>query len=661
MIRNRAAWIGLAGLVWLTGIILAYFAGHKPVTPDLALALLLDAWRILSALALLVLAGGLGTLLLPGLELPALAALALQCGLGLGIFSLAVLVIGGTLGLPAWLLWLTPLVLAVLLFRPARRWLRQLDGLAEAWRSGGRLGRALAVVLSLVFLSALIMALAPPLAFDSLVEHLVMPGAYLQAARVSYLPWIVFSGMPQNAEMLYTWGIALGGNEAAAVLCWGFGLVSALGLLGYLSGRFGGRSAWVGAAAVLAGYSPVVLLSSAYVDWLVFLFGLGALVSLDAWGQSGGRRLLLVAGIFTGFAVGCKYTSGVLAIAALGVLAWQAWKRRAAFISSTLLYGGAAVAAALPWFVKNGLSTGNPFYPFFFTSSAASQIQFSIFQRVSAWGNALDFVLIPLRATLAGFEKADGYMYSAGPLLLALGALAWLGWKEHAEPDRAAIGNAAILSGAGFIVWALANQYNGLLIQTRYYMALFPAFAVLAAAGDWGLRRVVVARIRLGRIAAVLILVAVGFNLLQAGLQTIQTGAPQAALGLKSQDAYLADNLGWFQPAIQAINELPQGSRALLLYEPRSLYCQPRCTGDAIMDRWKQTRAAYHDDAGRILAAWRAEGFTHLLLYRQGIEFLVAADDPNHPADDLRSLNAFVATLPAPVKFGGVYELYTLN
>jgi len=316
--RNRMAWAGLVGLAWIVGIVLFYYAGHKPLTPDLGLALLLDVWRLVVSLGLLALAGGLGQRILPALELPPLARMAVRAALGLGIFSLAVLIIGSTLGLPAWLPWIAPLVLAIWLRRSIRRWLVDLAGLAELWRTGGRLGRAVAVMLAAIFLFTLLVALSPPLSFDALVEHLVMPGAYLQDGRVSYLPWITFSGMPQNAEMLYTWGIVLGGSQAATLLSWGFGLLAVLGLLGYLADKLGERAAWVGASALLAGYSQVVLLSSAYVDWLVLLFGLGTLVCLDAWRVQGRRRDLFLAGVFAGLAVGCKYTAGVLALAQVG-------------------------------------------------------------------------------------------------------------------------------------------------------------------------------------------------------------------------------------------------------------------------------------------------------------------------------------------------------
>jgi hypothetical protein len=659
---NRSAWIGLLGLAWLLGIVLLYYAGHKPVTPEGILALVLAAWRLLSALLLVTLAGAVGHWIFARwFDLPPLVNLALQGGLGLGIFSLSILIVGNTLGLPAWLLWLALPVLAVLLRRHLAAWLKQAAGMAGLWQSAGRLGKALGILLGLIFLAELFVALAPPVYFDALVDHLVMANDYIAQGSARFLPSIAMSGMPQNAEMLYTWAITLGGNQAAAVLCWLAGLLAVIGLSGYIQLRLGGRSAWVGAAALLAGYTSVVLLSSAYVDWLALLFGSGMLVSLDVWGNSGSRKALLLAGVFAGLAGGTKYTALVLILAGIGVLAWQAWKRRLAVLPVFLGFGVSALVAFSPWLVKNGLATGNPFYPFFFTSSVASQVHFEVFQRVNPWGNVLDFFILPVRATLVGFDLADGYMFSVGPLLLALGVLAWLGYKKMLAPQRLAVQNAFLISIVGLLVWAVGNQYSGRLIQTRYYMAIFPAFAVLAAAGDWGLRQLTIARVRLGRLAAVVILLAAGLNLLESGLKTIQSGAPQAALGLKTQDSYLADNLGWYQPAMQAVNDLPQGSRVLLLYEPRSLYCLPRCTGDEIMDRWKQARALYEDDPSRIRAAWIAEGYTHLLVYRQGVEFLVGANDPNHTPDDLRTLNAFLANLSAPEKLGGIYELYDLK
>ncbi len=112
--------IGLAALAWCFGVIVLYFISHKPLTPGLAAALGLFIWRLIVALALVSLGGGIGSLLYRNEKTHPLARLALQAGLGLGALSLGVLIIGSTAGLPGWLLWLVlPAMLAVL-FRQVR-------------------------------------------------------------------------------------------------------------------------------------------------------------------------------------------------------------------------------------------------------------------------------------------------------------------------------------------------------------------------------------------------------------------------------------------------------------------------------------------------------------------------------------------------------------
>lgn len=667
----RKLLLPISAFLWLIFILVLYYAGHKPAEPDQFAALLLAVWRLLAVSGLTILAGGLGRLILRGETLHPLTRLALQAGLGFGLLGLGVLVVGTTIGLPAWLPWAALGFLGVVLHRSMWAWLGGWRGLVALWRECGVFERILAGLVGIIFLAALGVALAPPLHFDSLVYHMVMPDAYLRDGRVSYLPWIVMSGMPQTAELLYTWMIALAGNPAAAVLGWMFGLLSVLGLLGCLRQAFDARAAWVGAAALLAGFTPAWLLAGGYVDWLVFLLSSGALVMLAAWREDGSRRSLMLAALFTGLAVGSKYTSGVLALAALAVLAWHAWKRRAAFIPAVFAFSGVALLAALPWLVKNAVSTGNPFYPFFFTGGAMTAVRLQVYQHLSAWGNWLDFVFLPVRATYLGFDAGDGYMFAPGALLLGLGGLAWLANRRYepqppatdsGEPPYTALRDtAAVLAAGGLLLWALGNQYSGNLIQTRYYFSVFPAFVVLAAAGDVGLRRLRLGPVRMGRLAAALILLILGLNTLEVNLASWRSGALQAVMGLKSQEAYLADALGWFQPAMKAVRELPDGQRAQLIYEPRSLYCAPRCLPDEILDRWKRMWLEQGGNPAAIRAAWRQAGITHLLVYRQGMRFLLEAADPHHPPDDLQALENYLDTLPAPVDFGGVYALYSVE
>lgn len=652
--------IALAGLVWCFAILVLYYAGHKPFSGEQGVAVLLAAWRLIVAAGLLSLGGGLGRLLYRRSDLPALVEMALQAGLGTGILALGLFLLGSVVGLPRWLLWLLPPALAGLLYRQISGWARQWLALIALLRASDTLGRWLASLSGLSLLAALVAALAPALKWDALVYHLALPQAYLNAGRVIYLPWIMKVGMPQNTEMLYTWAMALGGAPAAAVLGWSIGVTAVVGLLGYAAWRFGLRPAWVGIAALLAGFSVTAALSWAYVDWMGLFLGLGVLVSLDRWRQLGQPRDALAAGLFAGLALATKYTAGVIGLAGLLALAWHAWKRRARLLPALCVYLLGGVLPVFPWLLRNWANTGNPVYPLFFEAGAMSAVRSEVYTRLPPFGNWADLVLLPLRATYLGFEGGEGYGVAAGPLLLGLGALAWLGARSLNREDGPALENAAVFSIAGLVVWALVNQLSGFLVQTRFYFGLFPAFTLLSAAGFLGLSRQALPGVRLGRIAAALVLMVSAFSAFEMGGSVLRQGAPQAVLGLESEPAYLARNLGWYWPAIEALHALPADSQVLLLLEPRSFYCAPRCFPDETMDRWKRDRLALQEP-GAILASWRAQGFTHLLFYQAGEDFMRQTGDVHHDEAEWQALDEFLARLPAPVDYGGIYRLYSIQ
>jgi hypothetical protein len=658
--QRTSLWVGLLGLVWFFGMIVLYYVSHKPFTAELALSLAQNLWRMVAALLLVTLGGGLGRRLMGELELGPLVNLSLQAALGLGILAIGVLVVGSLLGLPRWLLWLAVPLLLGWLRRQVLDWCAQWRGLAAIWRASSSFGRWIGAFLGILFLSSLLIALAPPVTFDALMYHLVMPNAYLQQGRITYLPWIVMTGMPQNTEMLYTWVMALGGSSAALVLGWLFSLLAVVGLLGYLELRFGQNAAWVGTAALMGGYTLAASPAWGYVDWLGLYFGLGALVCLDLWRQQGGRKPLLLTGLFAGLALGTKYPAGVLGLVGLGVLGWHAWRRRERYLPAVGWYALAGGLTALPWLVKNWLSTGNPLYPFLIPAGAMNAVRMHVYQSLPPWGSWLDLLLLPVRATYLGIDGAAGYSVSIGPLLLGFAGLAWIGRANLDERQQAALANAVSLSLLGLLVWAIGNQVSGFLIQTRFYFALFPAFATLAAAGYLGLSQLSLPQVRLGRIVSALVLFVLGLNVIQSGLSLLHSGAPLVAAGIKSEESYLTDNLGWFQPAMQAVRDLPPSSKTLLLFETRSLYCRPGCFPDEILDRWKRSWLEYHN-ADAVLQAWKQEGFTKILFYRKGAEFMRETRDEHYDEADWQALDQFLAKLPAPVDFGGIYALYNIQ
>jgi hypothetical protein len=664
--KNRRLLTGVLAFLGFTGLTIAYFIVHKPFTPDLALHLGTALGRLIAVTLLVVAAGGLGRRLLPmaALDTMPLACLALQAALGLGLLGLGVLALGVLGGLRPWVGWLSLALLLFWLRRSALAWLDQWRGLDQAWRPAGRLGNFLAVCIALVLAFTLLSALSPPVRFDALTYHLVLPRLYLGAGRFYDVPQNIFWGMPQAAEMLYTWALALAGDPAAPVLGWAFGVLALAGLLGFGLQKFDAETAWVGAAALVSGFTLASALSWGYADWLVMLFGVAWLIVLEAWVSDRRPQYLILAGALAGLAIGAKYTAGILLLCGAVVLVFYSRQSARLALMNLLRYGLAAGLAAAPWLVKNLLTTGNPLYPFLFPAGAMSELRLALYQGGQPFGGWQDVFLLPLRATFIGVEGGPGYSASIGPLLFGLSLCAGLGWRLRPASAKEAIRAAALIVATGVLAWMVLGRFSSYLLQSRLYFAFFPALAFLAGAGFSGLQGLAVPQVRLGRLASFLIALVVGLNTFEVGVNTLQQQAPAAALGLKPAEQYLDDNLGWYAPATQAVRSLPAGERALLLWEPRSLYCLPRCDPDEVLDRWMRARydtpGGAPADNSAILQAWRAAGYTHLLYYRLGADFIHQEGRMPYTEADWQALEALLGDLRLVQDFGGAYQLYSM-
>jgi hypothetical protein len=668
---SRNSLLGLSALLWLAVIVMLYYVNHKPFSPNLAFSLAIAIGRLLVAASLVALGGGIGYRILPYLPLHPLARLATQAAMGLGILSLGILLVASFGGLHFWLGGLSLIVLLVLFRRSVARWAQEWRALWLCWQEANRVGKFLAICLALVAFFTLSMALAPPLKFDALVYHLALPQIYISEGRLVYTPQIMFWGMPQNAEMLYTWAMILAGAEAAAVVGWMFGLLVLVGMLGYGTERLDVDSArgkdggWVSTIVLVSGFTLASALSWGYVDWLVMLFGLSFLVTLDLWLSSAERRYLLLAGVFAGMAFGAKYSGGVLWISGAVVVMWRDRKTPQGMIVHLIQYALAVLVFASPWLVKNLLATGNMVYPFFFPAGSMTTFRQNLYQGGQPWGDWLDVLFTPLRATLLGVEGGPGYSSSIGPLFLGLALCAGLSWSSKSVVHRRAVQLAVLVALPGIIIWMVLGRFSSYLLQTRLYFVLFPGLGFLAGTGYMAIKQFILPGLNLGRIAASLIVLVVGLNTFEVGVDTLRRGAPLVTLGLRSEEGYLGDNWGWFAPVMKTVRELPSGSRVLMLWETRSLYCLPNCEPDEVLDRWLRER---HDTANGelrspqvILQGWREQGYTHLLFHRLGADFIYKQNQPIYQPDDWQTLESLLALLPTLKEFGGAYTLYEIK
>jgi hypothetical protein len=121
--------------------------------------------------------------------------------------------------------------------------------------------------------------------------------------------------------------------------------------------------------------------------------------------------------------------------------------------------------------------------------------------------------------------------------------------------------------------------------------------------------------------------IAVGLTLfltaIDVGFLTLQINPLPYLLGQESRDDYLARRLGAYYAAMQEINErLPAEAKVVFLWEPRSYYCQVDCRPDSILDEFPHLVNQY-GSAGGIAQAWQAEGVTHVLVHRSGLNLIL--------------------------------------
>lgn len=657
--KKRLASLGLAAavLVWLAVDLAFYYAFHRPFTPQFAFQGVAAARDVLITGALFALGGALGSRLLPLLGVPPLARFAARAAAGLGGLGLLYLLLGTTLGTGTLLAWATWLVLAFWLRGEFVVWWADTADLRRIWKTSGKLGRTIAVLSALIFASSLLVALAPPLTFDSLVYHLSLPKIYLEQGQVGYVSDLTHWGFPQLAHMLMTWQGALGGVRGALV-GWGMGLLAILGLVSHFSARLSPRRGWVAAAVLLCSASLSTALASAYVDWPAILLAWAMLLMLDLWLLKREPRFIIWAGVFCGLAFGVKYTAGLLA--PLGAIAiWSLskdWRAVMRFLA-------AAFVAAVPWLLRNWLATGNPFYPLLLPGGEMDALRLSYYEGFPAQGNWFDAILLALRATWLGLEggrigAAPGYETSLGPLLLGLGVFAALPARES-KPARGLKRATVVLALGGLLFWAIAGRLSGHLIRSHLYFFLFPAFTALAVFGFAAAERIKVGGLRVGRILAAMICLAIGLNALQSLTALSPTGVLDLWTGTLDAQTYSEKNLGLYALVMGTLPAEANGRRVLMLWETRGYACVPLCDPDEVIDRWSHDLVTYGSPES-VFEAWRDEGFEFVLFYKLGAQF-VSADPGHFHAFDIEQVQNALEDLPLVRDYNGDYLLYSLK
>lgn len=272
------------------------------------------------------------------------------------------------------------------LIRPQSTWILLAVGCAQVWflgkrhlsrREGNRTlqrwdERLLLVLCVLIALGNILSAMTPEVRDDPLQYHISFPSRYILHGGFYENAWHYFSYMPLHVETLYTLALTVGRDHLAKLIHCAFGILVAFVMFCFAR-RMHSRRAGLWAAFLWLVTPQVAWLSSAcFIDLALTAWVLTSVLSLTAAAQQTDQRMrsrwLLAAGISSGFFLGGKYTTALIAYIPLCLL-WLVWlgrRQRPTELTFWKEMGLLTVPAALvacPVFIKNWLLTGNPFFP----------------------------------------------------------------------------------------------------------------------------------------------------------------------------------------------------------------------------------------------------------------------------------------------------------
>ncbi len=340
---------------------------------------------------------------------------------------------------------------------------------------------------------------APDLAYDDQVYHLAIPRLYRELGRLSFLGDLFPANRPQSFHLFMTWVGMVGDDSAMRVLNWLLPLTTACFLLLIIGRRMNRTAGYCAALAFLLHPQLSWLTRTAYTDLIILylvLAALFALFELTVHAPDEMRPQLLCLSILAGYAAQVKTSGALPAVFSIGgvaaILHWPGLlSKRDPHPHRTLLWFGLAVILlASPWYIRNWLTVGNPFFPhlgWFFSSRpylpAFHQIFLDTFQVEMPFASSHELLLesfgmgrdlfsllrLPWDVTIYGrlHDAGTSLRYFDGQIgfapLALLPLLLWQAAGTSANLRYRLLFGGCLLSG---LVWSLGSHQIRFLLPT---------------------------------------------------------------------------------------------------------------------------------------------------------------------------------------------------
>jgi len=658
---------GIAILLWLGFLITAFYVVQKPNIP--ALAGLADTiWTLLVAALLLFNSYGIGIQILKWTGWDSndrSLHFLLSSGIGLGGqgilgfgFSIIQLANPFTLMLVQF-----ALALFFLFTNAHTRLKKDFSELAQNlnyYLSQSHPLTKLAIVLSLAF--SFLLTLLPPFeAFDALFYHLTQPARILQDGGLRFID-IPHFWFPNITEHVYLWALAFHSERATQVIHFTWAIVSALLLWHWAVRTWNIEIGRMTILLLLSIPSLPLLASWAYADMALCFYAIAALFTFTQYKSTQSVPRLHLTGILCGLAMGIKYTSFVLPLTCGLLLLFHRPLTHA--IRAAAQFSLVAILTALPWYLRNAILMGNPFYPFAFGGRYWDTFLTHWYSNAGTgigW-DVIRLIHLPLDAVLGQYDANyfDGRM---GILFLLLFPITfWILLKRPLQnPAQSwSLVSVGLFSAVSLIAWTLGVINSSALWQTRL---LFPAllpFAIPTALGWNALSKLDMPKLRISFLVNVIIAITIALTVFDNAIFALARNPFAIAFGAQTRTQYIQRINPPYAELMQSMDKLPANAHVYSLFEPRS-YSLPRPTQpDAIVANFAHDLYLYQSPDA-IIQQWKAEGYTHILVYERGLQF-VFENNPEFQAPSIKS--AITETFNKLQKVDqtpdGVYSIYKI-
>jgi hypothetical protein len=577
-------------------------------------ALLQHALDLFCLVAISFIAVGLGRLILSKTSIKFMSfgeCVIFSIGLGFGVLSYSVFVLGAFQSLYPAVVYLLMGVLALL---SVLGWVRagHLSHRTPDFKKAPSLWDKVAtIVLVVCLLFGFLLVLTPAIGKDALIYHLAVPKLFLKHHGLYFVPGNIFSHYPLGGEMLYVLGLALSGEVLAKGIHFVMGLSILLGMWQFMK-HYISEALFIPLALLIFYTIPSVFVTShqAYNDLTVTFYAFSAVYTFVNWFVRRQSAWLILCGVFSGLAMSTKYTALFLPfLGCLGIL-W-ACRHQKLSVQSTLrlllAYFACTFIVGSPFYIKNWMMTGNPFYPFMYGIFGGKGLDpeqarlYDLFVRSLGTGRGFfDYLLLPWNVSVNARMNSPQFDGILGPVFILMLPFAF-GMRKIAIEAKIVLTYCLLV----FMFWASSAQ------QIRYLIPIFPFLAMMTA------YILSYYRSRKGVFAVLTVFIAgsLAFNGYHMVKDFVKIGPVGVITGQEDRDTFLSRLIPSYTIFQYVNTHLPADSNVFLIYMKNLGYlCDRPYYSDSMFESYTIEKILAHaaTSAG-VYHTLKEKGFTHIL------------------------------------------------